>query len=100
MFFLSSILFAWLVFPWYAALPMMLAILFGMHGARLRVPPPRVALPDGSCGPDLALCTVEWMSLWVCVAETLGTALVARFSPDPLSLTPFPADVPRPALAS
>jgi len=38
MFFVSAVLFAWLVFPWYAALPMMLALMSGIHGA-----PPRLS---------------------------------------------------------
>ena len=35
MFFLSLMLFAWLVFDWHAAVPMMIAMCFGAYGARL-----------------------------------------------------------------
>ena len=50
----------------------------------------------------LAAATYEGQKFARAIGELDAPSSFAEawFSPDPLSLTPFPADVPRPALAS
>lgn len=66
MFFLSLMLFAWLVFDWHAAVPMMIAMCFGAYGAplpwradsapgQMRTPPPHAQHLSGPCTDALLL---------------------------------------------